>query len=102
MLGEFSMSSVLTPGEVLSPAEASSYLHETWRINRTPSTLARINAQLESPFNSWLSNKLLIVGEEIDVSHDRALAARMKELITGDRVQINKKHVPEAECPNLA
>jgi hypothetical protein len=26
----------------------------------------------------------------------------MKELITGDRVQINKKHVPEVECPNLA
>jgi hypothetical protein len=47
-----------------------------------------------------MANKLVVIGEEIDVAHNRALAAGLKELITGERVQINAKHVAEIERPN--
>ena len=60
------------------------------------------NAQLEATFNSWIAEKLFIVGEEIDVAHNRALGAKLKELITGDVVQLNRKYVSELERPNLA
>lgn len=51
--------------------------------------------QLEDKFNDWLSQKLLLIGDEVvarqELYHTKN---KLKALITGDQIQINTKMLP--------
>lgn len=57
---------------------------------------------LRSPFNDWLVDKQLILGEEITGSDRRADADRLKQLITQKMIRVNLKHVREYQVPAVA
>lgn len=67
---------------------------------------ATINANtLENEFNGWLERKLIVVAEEITVTsfRDRERVKNiMKNYVVGDRIQLNRKGVPQYEIDNLS
>jgi hypothetical protein len=68
-----------------------------------PSFLVVEERQLQSNFNSWIANRLFILGEEITGDNNsRKYANSLKTMITGEDVLINTKYVPEYKLPNYA
>jgi hypothetical protein len=61
-------------------------------------------SQIASQFNSWITDKIIIILEEINIrGHNRHESLNaLKTLISEDRVQINKKGIPQYEVPNTA
>jgi len=57
-------------------------------------------AELHSDFNGWIRNKQFLVGDEITGNDRRDVANRLKDMITGERLQINEKYEPKFELPN--
>ena len=54
------------------------------------------NAQdLGNPFNGWMTDKLLIMVEEIFVHNKRELSEKLKTWITNDRVEVQQKGVDQ-------
>lgn len=58
--------------------------------------------QLRSPYNDWLVDKQLVLGEEITGSDRRADADRLKALITQKVVRVSSKYVREYTVPAVA
>jgi hypothetical protein len=50
----------------------------------------------------WLKNKQFVLAEEVSYSGVRADNGRLKNLITGERVLVNEKYVPQYELSNRA
>ena len=61
-------------------------------------------SQIASDFNSWATNKIMIILEEINIKgHNRYEAMNaLKTIISEDYIQINEKGVPQYEVPNTA
>ena len=59
-------------------------------------------SDLDSKFNGWLMNKLLVIIEEIFTSDKRDTAEIMKPYITNDRVEIQNKGVDQYTGDNRA
>jgi putative DNA primase/helicase len=59
-------------------------------------------AQLESQFNTWRSQKLFVVAEEVISRAEKAhYKGQLKHMITGQKHMINEKNLPEREEDNL-
>lgn len=59
--------------------------------------------ELQSRFNEWAGNKTFIMGSEVCGERDaRAMADRLKTLITGDDITVNKKYQPTYVLRNCA
>lgn len=58
--------------------------------------------ELHSDFNQWLAERQLILGEEITGSERKLEANRLKHLITGDEVTVNKKYQAPYTVRNCA
>lgn len=59
--------------------------------------------ELQSSFNDWQAEKTFIMGSELCGEKDsRAVADRLKTIITGETVTVNKKHQPAYTLPNHA
>ncbi len=57
--------------------------------------------ELHDKFNSWADRSLFILGEE-NAGHDRrADADRLKDLITGDTMHVERKYVERSLQPNM-
>lgn len=57
--------------------------------------------QLEIPYNSWASRKLLVIADEVVSRNElRHQKGRLKRYVTGPTVQINEKHLPIREEAN--
>lgn len=69
-----------------------------------PTNYAEITqTELQSSFNPWQAHKTLIMGSELCGEKDsRAVADRLKTIITGETVTVNRKHQPEYVLPNHA
>jgi len=53
-------------------------------------------AQLETPFNGWLSAKLFVIGNEVVGRKEKwELKGALKHLVTEDFIYINEKNMPE-------
>jgi Domain of unknown function (DUF3854)/Family of unknown function (DUF5906) len=60
-------------------------------------------AELDSTFNGWMAAKTFIHGSEVCGERDsRALADKLKTLVTSDEVLVNEKHKPAYKLPNVA
>lgn len=62
-------------------------------------------AHLTSPFNEWAENKQFVLGDEItgaeqSAGDKRAMAERLKGMITRKRLRLNPKYVPSFEVPD--
>lgn len=57
---------------------------------------------LGNAFNGWLLDKLLIIVEEIFISHKRELIERIKPWITNERVEIQRKGVDQFTGDNIS
>ena len=57
---------------------------------------------LRAPYNDWLVDKQLIMGEEITGSDRRADADKLKAMITQKTVRVNAKYIREYPVPSLA
>lgn len=57
---------------------------------------------LRAPYNDWLVDKQLIMGEEITGSDRRADADKLKAMITQKTVRVNAKYIREYPVPALA
>jgi hypothetical protein len=62
---------------------------------------------LTSPYNEWAENKQFVLGDEItsgehvtNASQKRAVADRLKGMITRKRLRLNPKYVPSFEVPD--
>jgi phage/plasmid primase-like uncharacterized protein len=54
------------------------------------------NAQIESQFNEWASKKLFFVADEVVTRNElRQLKGRLKQMITGETININPKNMTE-------
>jgi hypothetical protein len=58
--------------------------------------------ELHGTFNDWAANKQLVLGEEITGSERKLESNRLKHLITGDTVLVNKKFQPPYTVRNCA
>lgn len=67
------------------------------RYSHTPEA-----SNLQSPFNAWIENKLLICIEEIHVRGRVELADRLKPLITNRRIEIQAKGIDQRTGDNFA
>lgn len=60
------------------------------------------SAELASPFHDWQIHKIFVIGDEVcNESGDRALAGKMKRLVTASDNNINPKGKPQFKQPNL-
>ncbi|MDE2100457.1 MAG: DUF3854 domain-containing protein [Patescibacteria group bacterium] len=59
-------------------------------------------AELHSQYNDWLAKKQFILGEEITGSDNRKEANKLKHIITGETIRINRKYEVQYELKNLA
>ena len=57
---------------------------------------------LRAPYNDWLVDKQLIMGDEITGSDRRADADKLKAMITQKTVRVNAKYIREYPVPALA
>jgi hypothetical protein len=53
------------------------------------------NEVMKGLFNGWVVNKQFILGEEITGSRARGAADRLKNMITREKLHVNKKYEPE-------
>lgn len=59
------------------------------------------NAQIETPYNEWVSQKLFFVCDEVVTRNEmKQLKGKLKALITGKRMNVNPKHLPERSEAN--
>ena len=58
--------------------------------------------ELERDFNSWLADKQFILAEEIAGNDARRYVAKLKHLVTGHSIHINKKGIEAFDYPNKA
>lgn len=56
----------------------------------------------QSPFNSWIGGKRLVVVDEVYAGHSAELANTIKPIITGDKVPVNRKFKEPYEVSNHA
>lgn len=59
--------------------------------------------KVDTQFNAWQANKIFVVFEELDLQRDKKLVGLMKELVTGERVEIEEKGVDQKtveQCVN--
>jgi hypothetical protein len=59
-------------------------------------------AQLESNFNAWLMNKVLVLGDEVSSLDKRSQSNRLKGWITGTSFRCNEKGIKERDAENHA
>lgn len=54
------------------------------------------NAQIETPYNEWVSKKLFFVCDEVVTRNElRQIKGKLKALISGKSMNVNPKHLPE-------
>ena len=58
--------------------------------------------ELERDFNSWLADKQFILAEEIAGNDARRYVSKLKHLVTGHSIHINKKGIEPFDYPNKA
>ncbi len=58
--------------------------------------------ELERDFNSWLADKQFILAEEITGNDARRYVSKLKHLVTGRSIHINKKGIEPFDYPNKA
>jgi putative DNA primase/helicase len=59
------------------------------------------NAQIETQYNEWVSQKLFFVCDEVVTRNEmKQLKGKLKALISGKRMNVNPKHLPERSEAN--
>ncbi len=59
------------------------------------------NAQIETQYNEWVSRKLFFVCDEVVTRSElRQIKGKLKALISGKRMNVNPKHLPERSEAN--
>jgi hypothetical protein len=58
--------------------------------------------ELERDFNSWLADKQFIIAEEVAGNDARKYVGKLKHMITGRTIHINKKGIEPFDYPNKA
>lgn len=59
------------------------------------------NAQIESQFNEWASQKLFFVADEVVTRNElKQLKGKLKNMVSGDEISINPKNLPERREAN--
>ena len=59
------------------------------------------NAQIETQYNEWVSKKLFFVCDEVVTRNElRQIKGKLKALISGKRMNVNPKHLPERSEAN--
>ncbi|MCZ4264092.1 bifunctional DNA primase/polymerase [Erythrobacter sp. G21629-S1] len=103
---------VANPGEKLSYALllqskahgiGKSTLVEIWRsLLGFENTRMTNSEEMDSPYQSYLENTLLVALEELDLGSGIATYNRLKAMITSPTAVINVKYRPQREVPNYA
>jgi hypothetical protein len=59
------------------------------------------NAQIETQYNEWVSRKLFFVCDEVVTRNElRQIKGKLKAMISGKRMNVNPKHLPERSEAN--
>lgn len=100
------------PGTKLGTAVALWGVHQGTGKSLVGYTLAKLygdhnfseinQEHLRSPYNDWLVDKQLVMGDEISGSDRRADSDRLKSMITGRQVRVSSKYVREYTVPAVA
>jgi len=103
---------IANPGEKLSYAlllqskehgVGKSTLVEIWRnLLGFENTRMTNSEEMDSPYQSYLENTLLVALEELDLGSGIAVYNRLKAMITAPTAVINVKYRPQREVPNYA
>lgn len=103
---------VANPGEKLSYAlllqskrhgVGKSTLIEIWRELLGARNTRKTNSEeMDSQYQSYLADTLLVVLEELNLGSGIAVYNRLKDMITGTTAVINEKYVKQREVPNFA
>lgn len=103
---------VANPGKKLSYAlllqsrvhgVGKSTLVEIWRKLLGKRNTRKTNSEeMESQYQSYLADTLLVVLEELNLGSGIGVYNRLKDMITGETAIINEKYIKQKEVPNFA